>query len=402
MMCYLRQQCRKRPPDVLLQQEYDSDSCQSDENHVEIDYPEDGRDDDDYDDGHSPLSPFRVTGRIDNSDYKEELYMGDDGSNSDSDSGGGYHQSYLFQVRRVMHPRFEDSKSAAAILTCCVCSNSVQHQRIRLDELDHHPSFQFQDDMGFSNPCKKHVTCVSCIRKSLIGESSPVIRDGCGNFPCLGDVNCLNSLNQRTTTFIHQLRELFTDAEWNSIALQVRNFRASQDVMFEYHPYLSPLICKTNVTATILCNRIIDILNHDEPHVSCPICTVTIQRTTACYAMRHCDWEMCWMCGKVDRRLSADHWKTCPRYDSNAYWKKYDYLCLETVCYDDDHNCNLQSHERGRLNMNHIRQVFQLYYLCASVTPEMKVDVDSMMKNTWPIQFQKMNAFLREFHVFKM
>lgn len=409
-MCYFRQQCRKRPPDVLLQQEYDSDSCDSDENHAEIDYSDNENDEE----THSSCSSFGITGRIDDEEKRhgdddddddinvgnneEELFLDND-PDGDSDSEFGFRQSYSFLLHRVTNPIVDHSKSA---VTCCVCSSFVQLQRIRMDELDHHPSFQFQDDMGFFNPCKKHITCVSCIRKSLIGVSSSIIRDGGGNYPCLGDLNCQNSLHQRTTTVIHQLRELFTDSEWNEIALQVRNFRASQYTTLDYHPFLSPLICKTNVTVEILCNRIIDILNQDEPHVMCPICTVTIQKTTACYAMRHCDWEMCWMCGKVDRRLSTDHWKTCPRYDSNVFWKKYDYLCFETVCYDEDRNCTLKAHERGKLNMNHIRKVFQLYFLCASITPEMKEVIESTLKNTCPIEFQKMTALLNEYNVYKM
>ena len=406
-MCYLRQQCRKRPPDVLLQQEYDSDSCNnSDENHAEIDYPDEEDDVDYTDDNNSPGSPIsasEVTGRIEGGEqmeeYHQELFI------SDSDSESDFHQTYSFLVRRHVVTDLKSENQKSAVVSCCVCNNSVRQQQIRLDELDHHPSFQFQEDMGFFNPCKKHVTCVSCIRQSLLvgqhsGELSSVIRDGCGNYPCLGDVNCKNSLQQRTTTFIHQLRELFTDLEWNTITSQIRNFRASQ-VMFDHHPYLSPLIHTADVTISIFCDRIIHILNQDEQHVSCPICTVTIQKTTACYAMRHCDWEMCWMCGKVDRRLSVDHWKTCPRYDSNAFWKKHDYLCLETICYDEDRTCNLPTHERGKMNMNHIRQVFQLHHLYTSITPEMKPSVDNTIRYKWPIQFQKMTRLLKEYSTYK-
>ena len=430
MMCYLRQQCRKRPPDVLLQREYDSESCDSDENHAEIDYTDDDddgnddNDDNDDNDKHSPNSPSSPTspsdvviGRIDNGvhneipqpmhEYHEEFFHDDLDldSDSDSDSEREFRQSYSFLVRRHIITDQKSDIQKSAVFSCCVCDTSVQQQRIRLDELDHHPSFQFQEDMGFLNPCKKHTTCVSCIRKSLLvgqhsGESSQVIRDGCGTYPCLGDVNCKNTLQQRTTTFIHQLRELFTDIEWNSITSQIRNFRASQ-VMFDHHPYLSPLIGTADVTVTILCDRIIDILNQDEQHVLCPICTVTIQKTTACYAMRHCDWEICWMCGKIDRRLSIDHWKTCPRYDSNAYWKKHDYLCLETICYDEDRVCKIPTHERGKMNMNHIRQVFQLYHLYTSVTSEMKSIVDTTIQHKWPIQFQKMTRLLKEYGAYK-
>ena len=170
MMCYLRQQCRKRPPDVLLQQEYDSDSCNnSDENHAEIDYPDEEDDVDYTDDNNSPGSPIsasEVTGRIEGGEqmeeYHQELFI------SDSDSESDFHQTYSFLVRRHVVTDLKSENQKSAVVSCCVCNNSVRQQQIRLDELDHHPSFQFQEDMGFFNPCKKHVTCVSCIRQSLL------------------------------------------------------------------------------------------------------------------------------------------------------------------------------------------------------------------------------------------
>jgi hypothetical protein len=398
MMVYLRQQCKKRPPDVLLQREYyESDSCGSDEDHVEIDYPEDEENSDSEDES------YRVTGRQiieentenDNEDNEE---INEENNDVDDDDEWNFHQSYSFLIHRRS---IQERKIEYQSVTCCICNNLVQKQEIRLDELDHHPCFVFTNDMGFINPCKEHVICTSCIRRSILSNATSILKDGAGNFPCLGDMNCKNNLRQRTTTYIHQLREMFSEVEWSTIMEYLRNFRSSQ-AKYQHHFYCIPLTPVSDINVDVIYNRIIAIFNQDQPRVQCPICTVTIQKTTACYAMRHCDWEICWMCSKLDRRLSIDHWKTCPRYDSNAYWKQYKYLCEESICHDDNHTCQNSSHVEGKTNMNHIRKIFQLHNLFKSVDSSMECQVIKKLQQNEPILWVQIFDLLKQYETYKM
>jgi len=424
-MFYFRQQCKKRPPDILLQYENDIESCISDENDEEIDYPEDEHSDESYDedgDYNEEKSANRVSGRIfdvgqsehkmnpyndndndededehededeDEHDYNENLVEVDD----DHDEWG-FHQSYSFLIRRHTTRNPEPD----AVKKCCVCTNTVRLQNIRLDEIDHHPSFVFHEDMAFMNPCKQHTICVSCIRRSILSNGSSVLRDGFGNYPCLGDVNCTNDLRQRTTTYIYQLREIFSDDEWSNVIEMVRNYETS-NVHFTHHPFCVPLIPVSEITVNMLYNQINHILDQDHPKVQCPICTVTIQKTTACYAMRHCDWEMCWMCSKLERRLSHDHWKVCPRYDSNKYWKQFGYLCEESICYDDNRSCSVPNHAPGIEKMNYIRKIFQLYHLYESIESSHREALKQKLKHDHPSKWDKITHLLTQYELYRM
>jgi hypothetical protein len=200
---------------------------------------------------------------------------------------------------------------------------------------------------------------------------------GQGNFPCLGNSQCKNSLSHRTTTFLHQLKPFFNDIEWRHIkdVSNTINQRQKLNYLTNYHPYLSPLISINKVSVELVIQTIKNILSQDIARVKCPVCSVTIQKTTDCYSIRHCDWEVCWMCHKVDRRLPIDHWKTCPRYDYDVAWKSFNYQCEEGKCYNEDTQCCNLVHEQGIKNMNKVRKSFQLHRLINSVSDELKKEI---------------------------
>jgi hypothetical protein len=237
-----------------------------------------------------------------------------------------------------------------------------------LDQLDNYYEIDVPCDQVFLNPCHKHYICGYCIRQSLKNTPENVLKIGQGNFPCLGDSNCKNNLGHITTTFIYQLKCLFNDIEWRIIMEILKNMRQSCKMIDNYHPYISPLIKKNELCSKVSHDKIVEILNQECPYVKCPICAVVIQKTTDCYSIRHCDWEVCWMCHKIDRRLPADHWKTCPRYDFEKSWKSQGYLCKEGSCYDENKTCVEITHKNGIEMMNRIRKSFQLHYFWDSLS----------------------------------
>jgi hypothetical protein len=188
----------------------------------------------------------------------------------------------------------------------------------------------------------------------------------------------------RTTTFLYQLRDLFTDAEWEPISRVSKSLHTVDD----YHSFLVPLTPIRNLTFELCVKHAECILNQDGiPRVHCPVCLVTIEKTTACFAMRHCDWEICWMCGKIERRLDQSHWskqdgdQKCPRYDSHEFWKKHSYLCVEGKCYDEDRACDRNSHEKGRDLMNQLRKRRQLSSFIKSLPDPLQVKLSQWVES---------------------
>lgn len=352
---YLKRHLEASEEDEYDYGEDESDSNDSDENHKEIDYPDDNSDpnDDDNDDDQT----LAIAEEDENMEEDEAMYH--------------HHHSNRRQYENMTQPTHH--------YPCCICAEIYPVFPHRLDEMDHHPTELPTLSQILVNPCQKHYICVTCIKSSLLNNAVTLFKDGNGNFPCLGDEQCRNHLQQRTTTFIYQLRDLFTDGEWNTVTHALKMYRTSQSVS-EHHSYMVPLCPSEQISPEMAYDHIQYLMTQDHPRVQCPICLVPIQKTTACFAIRHCDWEMCWMCGKVERRLDTKHWKTCPRYDSNPFWKLYNYHCSEGECFNDDHSCTVNTHASGRKSMDDIRKAYQVLRFYESFSPPFQSQLNHVMQ----------------------
>ena len=367
--------------------EDDADSADSDENHKEIDYPDENTSHD-GDNGNS-----NNTNDNDNGSDDPTLMMSEDEETTGEEDYTYHYHTYprrhndnmiLSDPTTGRSPITSSDPSVtgydhARSYPCCICAESYPVFPHRLDELDHHPTELPTPSQVLMNPCQKHYICVSCIKSSLLNNAMALFKDGNGNFPCLGDGQCQNNLQQRTTTFIYQLRDLFTDGEWNTLIHVLKMHRISQSVS-EHHPYIVPLCPTAQISPEMAYNHLQHLMTQDHPRVQCPICLVPIQKTTACFAIRHCDWEMCWMCGKVDRRLDTQHWKVCPRYDSNPFWKLHDYQCSEGECFNDDRVCTVNQHALGRSSMDDIRKAYQIMRFYESFLPTFQSQLNTLMQ----------------------
>jgi hypothetical protein len=255
------------------------------------------------------------------------------------------------------------------LTTCSVCFNQYKFNSCcKLEHLDRNHFISLNlNELCFLYPCERHYICYSCIRKSLLTNTFSTLKMGEGHFPCLGSVNCKNKLGQQTTIYLPQLKFLFTLTEWLSICqMNDRTRIVNHDKV--HHPYLSPLKPLLNVTYMDILNHLINLLNNDYARVQCPICETWIQKTTDCFSLRHCDWEICWMCHKIDRRLDNSHWVTCPRYDYDLFFQRLGYECKEGQCFDELHICENPRHIRGIQIMSEIRKSYQIYHLVFSIS----------------------------------
>jgi hypothetical protein len=367
---YLRQEFLSQRNNLNKRVHHDedegNDSDDSDENQKEIDYPDEESEHDRDDEGDGDGDERNADGEENEGEGEGE----DDERNADGEEDED--DDMTRNIRHVFNPYTEDSEDLDMTLpnssaACCICQENVPVFKHRMDELDHVvttvPSLVL-----LQNPCQQHYTCVSCIKTTLVNNALALFKDGNGHFPCQGDSHCVNARGQRTTTFLYQLRELFTDTEWQPIVRALHLYRLSQGKVDNPHPYFVPLTPKDQLHGPALYRHMCQLMDQDHPRVQCPICAVTIQKTTACFAIRHCDWEVCWMCARVERRLDTNHWKTCPRYDSNPFWKSHGYNCTEGTCFDEDRMCENVHHSHGRQSMDSIRKSYQVQRFFASLT----------------------------------
>ena len=293
-----------------------------------------------------------------------------------------------------------NTKKANNSRLCCVCFKSYKLCKYGLDALDHYPSIDLQLDQTFSNPCNTHYICGYCVRDSLNKCADVVLKIGAGDFPCLGNLGCKNHLNHKTSTVLNQVRYFFNDIEWRQIRTAQQRQINNRDMTIKYHPFLTPLTPLSDVTFDKIINRLSEILSQDSPRIKCPVCCVMIQKTTDCYSVRHCDWETCWMCHKVERRLSPEHWKTCPRYDTHPGWQKNGFLCGDNNhCKknneNDEEECKNLTHQPGITMMNNVRKSYQLYFLLNS-SPD-----DIIKSNKLPDLKQHLNLYMSVCNDFK-
>lgn len=364
---------RRWDGDLMHSEDYGddrSDSCDSDdENHREIDYPEDEEAGSDEDCGLGGGSYWdKACGGEDEEDEEDHYTLGGmmyAGNNDDDDDD-------------------EDGRAVMSQwVSCAVCCTTLPAYRYRLDEWDHYPGSTPSPDTAWLQPCQRHYVCIACLKKALLSNPLALLREGQGHVPCLGDSACSNELGQRTTTYLYQVRDLFSDEEWATLRTAAERLRTvCGATTLDYHPFAWPLTTTSQLTSLQCYQQLVYLLEQDHPRVRCPICLVTIQKTTACFALRHCDWEMCWMCGQVARRLDIEHWKTCPRYDSHPGWAQHGYVCLEGQCYTEDVSCTQASHAPGREAMDTLRRSYQVRAFWTSLPLDLQTSVKAQLSAT--------------------
>jgi hypothetical protein len=117
--------------------------------------------------------------------------------------------------------------------------------------------------------------------------------------------------------------------------------------------------------------------------VTCPVCTLPLQKSSACNALSHCGVEICNVCGRFTTGdpgttssrnyttlQSTGHWDPkgkcgCPRWDSDDYWDiqcRAQFVCTYGYCHDETRACTLAQHAMGRSNMNAVRLFNMLYH----------------------------------------
>lgn len=337
--------------------------------HVRDDDDDDDNDDDNNDDNYGDNDDDYIDYP---SESEGEKQWYDDGQLPEVDFNDHPHHKAEMSIDDEDMDETKDEDIVENIDGCDVCKETeFVHPSVRLDELDY--TFHIKQGMSFSNPCDIHKTCVGCIRASLLNNPMAILKEGNGNFPCLGDSECKTHLGHRTTTYIYQLREFFNDEEWQNISRVSKIYKQNQNHISEFNPYLTPLGSEVNVVS---CTKHLErILNQDATRIQCPICQVFMEKTTACYAVRHCDWETCWSCGKIERRLAPNHWINCPRYDNVPFWISKGYKCVENVCHGDDQDCYLPSHVKGRETMNAVRKSYQVVRFIESLPDDVRISL---------------------------
>jgi len=296
-----------------------------------------------------------------------------------SENDGSEDDRREFSGVALSSPAADESVGSDVVIleaACSVCQETLEVFPYRLDEMDHHPETLPSPGHVLFHPCQRHATCVTCLKTALLQNTVALLRDGQGAVPCLGDSQCRNALQQRTTTVLSIFRDWFSLPEWNSICQVSTSTTAPRG----FHPYVVPVTAADGIQPAQAYAHLQHLWNQDEPRVQCPICLVVIQKTTACFALRHCDWEMCWMCGRIDRRLPLQHWKTCPRYDSHVFWQRHGFVCTEGECFDETRTCNITAHAEGRRAMDRIRQAYQVVRFYESLTPACQTTITNLMQ----------------------
>lgn len=69
-------------------------------------------------------------------------------------------------------------------------------------------------------------------------------------------------------------------------------------------------------------------------HMTCPTCSVTFQKISACNEIRHCgNVSICNLCRYTsfpwENGIDLNHWKTCKRWDSEIYGYQCNSDCTE-------------------------------------------------------------------------
>jgi hypothetical protein len=295
----------------------------------------------------------------------------------ESDDDGDFSDDYVAMAPTLSAP----STPTTFRVECNVCFGNYTSNGWKWTDLDHYFVGTVGVDMAFQSSCGIHYICLACMKKSLLTNTESLLRRGNGNVPCLGNVDCkMGAGGHPTTMHLDAIRAIFTKDEWDTICM-VRDRVEAQNQVPSPHSFLSPLKTAETVTLEDIVEWVKKILQQDTVRVRCPVCSVHISKSTACNSMRHCDWEVCWICGFHDRRLKGNHWNHCPHFDQDPYWEKLGYQCKEDECFTENRECKQPSHQSGTHAMNEMRRAFQISRLFNYIGEDMRQALTKKMQH---------------------
>lgn len=256
------------------------------------------------------------------------------------------------------------------VMNCGICWQSYSLAQYDLSHADHDTAIALSFHVTYRHVCGKHYLCGQCIRQCILVQGETILKQGQGHFPCL-------ECDHHPTVQINTLRDFFTDEEWNRIQVWRNRY---QTPIVPHHPYVVPIkplteICVPEVNAQL--QRILS-----SSILSCPRCEMDLYKTSACNALRHCDWEICWICGYHAVRIEPDHWKTCSRFDQDRVWHKIHYMCEEGVCFQEDQDCVTISHQEGRERYHELRKACRVVGLYQSLSLPQQQELTSQLSGS--------------------
>lgn len=249
------------------------------------------------------------------------------------------------------------------------------------------------DLINFNNP---HTT--SQYRYCFCKQYDPQVNSS--NYFNLEDVKCLTWYFPEKKKFIDRMfknlylteKELedyakeynwyFVNYDQDKIELehQKRRLEEEDDENNNEPMCFNHLIKIKNLKVEEMWRQIENLLNDNSCTITCPKCFTVLEKVSDCNALRHCNIDICYICGIKSREfdyLSLDHWDSngingCPRYMENKYfeYKFYDYHCKEGECFDNQEECLLIDHNRGKFYLNLHRQLTLIMHMLWSISDE--------------------------------
>lgn len=236
------------------------------------------------------------------------------------------------------------------------CENVTVPHNITWSNLDE--IWTVENNWGFMFVCECHIICVKCMKNAFKSNLWALLHQGQGHIPCLGDIHC-KIQEQISTVYFYNFKSLFNTIEWENYERIYYQWQTSQQICM-HHPLHIPLTSQINDEKIIQQVKYLLNLNpHDSLAVTCPICQVKVEKASHCNALRHCDWEICWICSTMARRLPGDHWQICPRFDFAPILSEF--KCKMGECFQTDTNeCQNPHHWPGKKMYWYIQRAFRV------------------------------------------
>ena len=187
---------------------------------------------------------------------------------------------------------------------------------------------------------------------------------GCKQACCAGQSTCWNCMNKSSLCLC------------GVQSLQMENYAGM------WNAYYRPIQRNYELTRDTCLKNLKHIIHHPKLPMAmrCPKCDAWVQKSVACNEMSHCGVKWCYCCGKQtlpNETLLMDHFgHQCPRFESCHFWRDqgaHGYRCIESICYDEVHDCCRPEHKRGRENKNIIHRCMWLTTFLTNTPPMLRI-----------------------------
>lgn len=149
------------------------------------------------------------------------------------------------------------------------------------------------------------------------------------------------------------------------------------------------------LTVPLVIERLLEICGLEEPPVKCFGCNVFLKKSEACNTLEHCDFEICYACGRSSFRHGSlgDHWSEhghlgCPRFDMAPYWNETaqcEYVCPFFSCTSHSRGeCTMPSHQPGIQKYHKTRKQALVYHALKSLLAQTRQDVFAVLQENHP------------------